>query len=877
MPTAHRPDPAARRGDVGDWFYTQEWRRSVAPLDAPGRRRERPILVLGSDSPLSAAVVEALRAEGRQVLLALAGETCMRGGPDWFVLRPGEPGDLDAMIDALRAENRLPLDVAHLWTLAAPGPPAGPVARFERVRDRAFRSLLHLARALGRRGNESKACIHVLSNGVQEVAGEGIFAPLAALLLGTCRVAASELPGLRFRSIDLHAAEDPGGADPDLLRRILVELVSEAPDDLVALRGRERLVAHVAPLRLPARPGGPSWLRERGVYLVTGGLGGTGLALAEHLARRVRARLVLIGRRGIPPRDAWGAWIAEHGEFDPTSRRIRRVQATEDLGAEVLVLSADVTDPDAVRTAVAAARARFGAIHGVFHLAGVREPGCLRAQTPESTDRVLAPRVLGALTLGEALADVGPDFLLFTSSLAAVGGLRGRIAEAAADSCLGALAAARSAAGRPTFCLGWGEWREVGMAADRERAFELASAAGRGTALDHPLLQRHLGEVYGEQLLLGEIDAGTDWVLAEHRLLGGPPLLPAAAHLEIAHRAHRATGGEGPVELRDLALAGPIAVADDARCSLRVRLDPADGDLHVEARTAPPGGERKAPPSDAAWQPAASGRLAALTGDAPLRPLAEIRARCGAHRLNLDGRLPHAHLALGPRFGCLRAVGFGDGEVLAEVELHERFGDDLARYAIHPAAVEMATSCALLLLPGFNPVRDFYLPTGYARVRLWRELPARFACHVRHRLLATDPGGAVFDASLLDADGRELVAIEGLAFGRVEVLPVPEERARDRDADSARDDRLPPGYLEQSLHVEEGLAALDRVLGHEPPAHLLVAPHALAGWIEAVALATPLDAQEEPSDVERQLWDLAVGGAEDGAGELPFAIERGLA
>ena len=869
MPTGYRPEPAPRRGDPGDWFYTQEWRRSVAPLDAPSLRRNRPILVLGSDSPLSAGLVEALRAEGRPVVLALAGDTCMRGGPDWFVVRPGEGGDIEAMVDALRAEDRLPADVVHLWTLAPKSPQAGPVARFERVRDRAFRSLFHLARALGRRGFESKACIHVISNGMQEVAGEGIFAPLAALLLGTCRVAASEMPSLRLRSIDLHVPEAASGLDLDVARRILAELVSEAPDDLVALRGRERLVAHVAPLRLPARHGGPSWLRERGVYLITGGLGGIGLTLALHLARKVRARLVLLGRRGLPPRDAWGAWIAQHGEFDPTSRRIRRVQAAEDLGAEVMALATDVTDPEAVRAAVEAARTRFGAIHGAFHLAGVREDGPLRGRTLESTDRVLAPRVLGALALGEALADVGPDFLLFTSSLAAAGGLHGRIDAAAADSCLGALAAARSAAGRPTFCLGWGEWREVGMAADRERAFELAAGTRPGTPLDHPLLQRHVGTIYGEEVLLGAVSAEDEWVLAEHRLQGGTPLLPAAAHIEMAQLAHRASGGQTPLEIRDLTLGRPLGVPGGGRCALRVRLDPSGGELHVEARDA-------ALP-DSPWELAASGRIAPSAGEPPIRPLAEIRGRCSAHRLRLEGRLPHAHMTLGPRFGCLRAVGFGEGEILAEVELHEAFADDLSRYAIHPALIEMATSCAQLLIPDWNPVRDFYLPTGYARVRVWRETPARFVCHVRHRRVAPDAGAVIFDATLLDADGREIVAIDGLAFGRVD-----DPRGRHGDSrqdalpDAARDERLPGGYLEQSIHVDEGLAALDRVLGHEPPAHLLVAPHPLAGWIEAVALAGALDAPDDASDVDRQLWDLATGGAAADPSERPLGMEPEL-
>jgi hypothetical protein len=66
------------------------------------------------------------------------------------------------------------------------------------------------------------------------------------------------------------------------------------------------------------------------------------------------------------------------------------------------------------------------------------------------------------------------------------------------------------------------------------------------------------------------------------------------------------------------------------------------------------------------------------------------------------------------------------------------------------------------------------------------------------------------------------------------------------------------------------------VLCHEPPAHLLVAPHPLAGWIEAVALATTADAPDEASDVDRQLWELATGGAEAGGPESPPEGAPGL-
>src|SRR5262249_14212174 len=50
-------------------------------------------------------------------------------------------------------------------------------------------------------------------------------------------------------------------------------------------------------------------LREGGVYLIAGGTGGVGLALAEWLAQSVRRpRLVLIGRSKLPVRDTWDGY-----------------------------------------------------------------------------------------------------------------------------------------------------------------------------------------------------------------------------------------------------------------------------------------------------------------------------------------------------------------------------------------------------------------------------------------------------------------------------------------------------------------------------------------------------------------------------------------
>ena len=60
---------------------------------------------------------------------------------------------------------------------------------------------------------------------------------------------------------------------------------------------------HVGKVVVRHGPAGPATIKRNGTYLVTGGLSGLGLRVAEWLAQRGAGRLVLIGRRG--PTDEW--------------------------------------------------------------------------------------------------------------------------------------------------------------------------------------------------------------------------------------------------------------------------------------------------------------------------------------------------------------------------------------------------------------------------------------------------------------------------------------------------------------------------------------------------------------------------------------------
>ncbi|HKV08968.1 MAG TPA: SDR family NAD(P)-dependent oxidoreductase, partial [Thermoanaerobaculia bacterium] len=136
------------------------------------------------------------------------------------------------------------------------------------------------------------------------------------------------------------------------------------------------------------------------------------------------------------------------------SEALRELEAA---GAEVLVLRADVADEAAMRRAVAAARERFGPLHGVFHAAGVPGAGLIQRKTREAADAVLAPKVDGTRALEAALADDPPEILVLFSSINALTGGLGQVDYSAANAYLDAVAEAGGPL--PWVAVDWCEWR----------------------------------------------------------------------------------------------------------------------------------------------------------------------------------------------------------------------------------------------------------------------------------------------------------------------------------------------------------------------------------------------------------------------------------
>ncbi len=512
-----------KKPDVAEWFYAPSWKRadlSVA-FEPDGLADQKGCwLIFGDESGLGTQMAKRLEGQGQDVVMVMAGTRFDQVNDRAYTLNPRKRDDYDALIQALRSRDKTPETIVHLWSVAPDDPMPSGDQSVERAQDLGFYSLLFLAQALGKQNVAEPLQIGVVSTNLQEVTGEETLCPEKATLLGPCKVIPQEYPNITCRSIDVPVPGSGTFQREKLADKLIAELTTNPPDLTVAYRGKHRWVQTFESVQWDGPPEGTTRLREEGVYLITGGLGRIGLVLAEHLARTARAKLILVGRSVLPERDEWEQWLATHDGRDSTSHKIRKVQALEALGAEVMVASADVADQGQMQEVITRACERFGVLHGVIHAAGiVGEESVMAVQEADRArcERQFQAKVRGLLALEKVLQGKTLDFCLLGSSLSSVLGGLGFVAYSAANHFMDAFAHKHNQTSTvPWISIDWDGWQfgEEQHQAARTATAELAMTPEEGVAAFERALS--LGEVTQIVLSTADLEARiSQWVKRE--------------------------------------------------------------------------------------------------------------------------------------------------------------------------------------------------------------------------------------------------------------------------------------------------------------------------------------------------------------------------
>ncbi len=361
-------------------------------------------------------------ASGRPILGLIRGIAVNNDGASLGVMAPNPAGQAAVVARALALAAVAPGAVRFVEAHAAGTPIGDPVER----------GVLGRAYAHGPKIGTSKA---IFGHTMAAAGAVGLLRLLGELGPGELGAVSS----FGFGGTNAHAVVEGGAPLPDVEAPISPDLprlgLGEARVDGLLHRVRRDPAGGVvwSPI-----PDGPRVDLRGGSYVITGGAGGIGRALARHLARRGARRLLLAGRR---PLDA---------EIEALCARLGG------LGTLARYEAVDLGDSAAADAFVA----RLGRVDGIFHLAGGMDAAALQA------------KARGA----EALRRADAGFVLLFSSISAClpGMDRGIEDYAAANAALDRIAAVERARGRAWTALAFGPWADVGMAAELAEGYARA-------------------------------------------------------------------------------------------------------------------------------------------------------------------------------------------------------------------------------------------------------------------------------------------------------------------------------------------------------------------------------------------------------------------
>ncbi len=453
--TADRESAEVKK-KIEDWFYIPSWKQTTPSFLNPEeieKNLEQPkcwlLFLAGPGARFLAQeqLIHKLKEKGQTVVTVTADERFARTGEGAYEINPCNMDDYDTLLEDMGNHDKTIDRIVHLWTLTGSKSDMFDKAnRFDSFLERSVYSILYLVKALGKHSLFNPMEFWIISDQMHNIESGDTCSPVKGTIPGPCKVISQEYPNIICRILEIDIAPENGGQE-NTIQNLISELNVSPPDRVIAYRGNNRWVQSYEPVKLGNRPGVPAKLRPNGVYLITGGLGRIGLTFAHYFAQAVQAKLILADLQYLPPGLAG----------DP------RIKNLEEVGAEVQVIVADVSDKEQMAHARRLAEERFGEIHGVIHTAGIMADEHFKpiAQLDRETCEMhFGPKIHGTRVLAEVFNDKPLDFCILTSSLSTVLGGIGLYAYSAANNFMDTFAREQNRVyGKNWISINWDEWQ----------------------------------------------------------------------------------------------------------------------------------------------------------------------------------------------------------------------------------------------------------------------------------------------------------------------------------------------------------------------------------------------------------------------------------
>ncbi|QSJ15495.1 type I polyketide synthase [Nostoc sp. UHCC 0702] len=458
---------------LNDWLYEVSWlvqaRKSQPRNQQPGMW-----LILADQKGIGQAIAQSLAQQNHQYCLCYASETSKQLDPHTWNINPSSPDNWQNLLQELAANSELPFQgIIHLWSLDTADSSNLSLTALAAAQVLICSSVLHLLQAYQVNNLANAPRLWLVTQGATPVSSS-ITGVGQASLWGLGRVIALEYPELWGGLIDLAPA-----ATAEEIQMLLTEIQAPEAEDQLAIHNDQRYVARLRH-SLPDAPLSNVSLTADATYLITGGLGGLGLEVAQWMGQQGVRHLVLVGRRSA------------------SDQARAMIEALEKSGVKVLVAQADVSQYEDMSQLLEEVKILMPPLKGIIHAAGVLHDGLLMHQTWERFTQVMSPKIAGTWNLHTLTQNTPLDFFVCFSSAAALLGSPGQGNYAAANAFMDALVHYRRSLGLPGTSINWGAWADVGMVANLQNQHQTRLAAKGMSPLQIAQGLQVLGQLLGQ-------------------------------------------------------------------------------------------------------------------------------------------------------------------------------------------------------------------------------------------------------------------------------------------------------------------------------------------------------------------------------------------
>lgn len=441
-----------------DWFYIPTWQKmpqikSFENEADSSNERNKEILVFCDSYNLGEELSPYLEKSGYNIKKVLAGSKFKKESNSIYTIDVHNQSDYTKLFESLKKDQLLPSKIIHLLNITGEG------EDYQSDKYFAHSSYLLLAKAIHQNNLTNPIEIYAIINKLEDVTGNDAVDINKSLITGPSKVIPYEFFNISFKIIDINKEVVSKEAFYSNLSK---EIIIPSEYYTVALRGKNRWVKDFLKVELPKAQKEKLNIKSDGVYVVTGGLGGMGLTIAEYLSE-YKATLILLTRSNFPSEDLWEELAESKDSKEELSRILNKLVLFKSNKARVEVHSCELSNQEHVKKLFSDIKKKFGKISGIFHCAGVNDSAAIPETSNELTLKVFGPKVAGTKNVYSSIQNEKIDFFINCSSLSSVTSAINAVDYVSANAFLDAFSNKYNSENMFVSSINWDIWEDVGM------------------------------------------------------------------------------------------------------------------------------------------------------------------------------------------------------------------------------------------------------------------------------------------------------------------------------------------------------------------------------------------------------------------------------